>query len=100
MWRRGNQSDAGNGMPDAGYDFVNFVAGELATLAGFRSLRHFDLQLVRVYQIVCGYAEPRRGHLLDSAAAQIAAGIGLETFFVFSTFAGVGLATDAVHGDG
>ena len=74
--------------------------GKLAALAGFRALRHLDLQLVGVDQVVRGHAETRRGHLLDRAAPQIAVRVGLEALFVFSALARVGLAADAVHGDG
>ena len=100
MRRRRDQSDAGDGVPQARDHFVDFVAGKLAALAGLRALRHLDLQLVGVDQIVRGNSETRRGNLLYGAAPQIAVRIGLEALFVFSAFAGVGLAADAVHGDG
>ena len=85
---------------DAGDDLVHLVAGQLAAFAGLCALRHLDLQFVGVDQVVGGDAEAAGGHLLDGAAAQIAVGIGLEALFVFAAFAGVGLAADAVHGDG
>ncbi len=81
-------------------DLVHLVAGQLAAFAGLRALRHFDLQLVGVDQVIGGDAEAAGGHLLDGAAAQIAVGVGLEALFVFPALAGVGLAADAVHGDG
>ena len=97
--RRRNQAHAGNRVPHARDDLIHFVAGKLAALAGLRALRHLDLQLVRVHQVVGGHAEAAGGHLLDRAAAQIAVGIGLETLLVFAALAGIRLAADAVHGD-
>ena len=87
-------------MPQARNHFIDFVPGKLAALAGFRALRHLDLQLVGVDQIVRGHAEARRRHLLDRAAPQIAVGVWLEALFVFAAFARIRFAADAVHGDG
>ena len=87
-------------MPQLGNAFVYLVARELAAFARLRSLRHLDLQFVRVDQVVRGYAKPRRGHLLHRTTPQVSVGVGLESCFVFSAFAGVGLSADAVHGDG
>ncbi len=43
----------------------------------------------------------RRGsHLLDGAAAPVAIGIALEAGFILAALAGIGLAADAIHGDG
>src|SRR5450631_4556603 len=97
-WR--NQTDTGNGMPQAGDHIVDFMAWELAALTGFRALRHLDLQLVGIDEVVRSHAETRRGYLLHGASPQIAASVGLETFFVFSALARVRLAADAIHGDG
>ena len=65
-------------MPDASNDVINLVAGKLAALAGFRALRHFDLQLIGIDQIVCGHAETCRGNLLDRTAAGISVASGLK----------------------
>ena len=100
MRRRRNQADSGNRMAQARDDFIDFVPGQLAAFAGFRALRHLDLQFVGVDQIVGGHAEACRRYLLDRAAPQIAIGIALEALFVFPALAGIGLAADAVHGDG
>ncbi len=53
---------------------IDLVSGQLPALARLGALRHLDLQLVAVDQIVAGDAEAARGHLLDGAAAQIAVG--------------------------
>ena len=55
-------------MAHARNRFVHFVAGKLAAFAGLRALRHLDLQLVGIHQVVGGHAEARRGHLLDGTA--------------------------------
>ncbi len=54
---------------------VDLVAGQLAAFAGLCALRHLDLQLVGVDQVVGGDAEAAAGDLLDGAAAQIAVGV-------------------------
>jgi len=46
MRRRRNQPHAGDGVPQASNHFVHLVTRKLAALAGFRALRHLDLQLV------------------------------------------------------
>ena len=76
--RRGDQSHAGDGVAHAGDDFVDLVAGELAAFAGLGALRHLDLQLVAIDQVIGGDAEARGGHLLDGAAAPVAVGIALR----------------------
>ena len=100
MRRRRDEADARNGVADAGDFAVDFVARELAALAGLCALRHLDLQLRGIDEIVRGDAEAATGHLLDSRAARIAVGVGREAGFVLAAFAGVRHATEAVHGDG
>ena len=58
--RRRDQADAGDGVAHARDDLVHLVAGKLAALAGLGALRHLDLQLVGVDQVVGGDAEARR----------------------------------------
>ena len=76
MRRRRDQAHAGNGVPDLGDEIVHLVAGKLAAFAGLGALRHLDLQLVGVDQIVGGDAEARRRDLFDRRPPQIAVGIG------------------------
>ncbi len=59
MRRRRDQAHAGNGVPDFGDEVIDFVTGQLAALAGLGALRHFDLQLVGVDQVVDSDAETR-----------------------------------------
>ena len=53
---------------------IDLVAGQLPALAGLGALRHLDLQLVGVDQVLAGHAEAARGHLLDRAAPRVAVG--------------------------
>ena len=98
--RRRDQAHAGNRVARLGNDLVHLVARQLAAFAGLCALRHLDLQLVGVDQVVGGYAKASAGNLLHRAAAQIAVRIALEALFVFAAFAGVRHAADPVHGDG
>ncbi len=98
--RRRDQAHARYGMPHARDEVVDFVAGQLPALTGFRALRDLDLQIVRVDQVIRGDAKTRRRHLFDRAATQIAIGIRFEARFVLAALAGIRLATDAIHGDG
>src|SRR3954470_893717 len=99
MRRRRDQTHTGNGVPQTGDDVVHFVPGQLASLARLCALRHLDLKLVSVDQVVCGYAEARRSYLLDGTAAQISVRIWLEAFFIFAALASIRLAADTVHGN-
>ena len=79
---------------------VHLVPGQLAALAGLGSLRHLDLHVVGVGQVVAGHAEPPAGHLLDRGAAQVTVGVAGEAVRVLAALAGVGPAAKAVHRDG
>src|SRR6185312_3370118 len=69
-------------------------AGELTALAGLRPLRHLDLQLVGVREVVDVDAETARRNLLDLRAALVA-----EPRRVLAALAGVRAAADPVHRD-
>src|SRR5690606_30102216 len=73
---------------------VHLVAGELSTLSGLRTLRHLDLQLAGVHQIMRGDAEPPRRDLLDGAVP-----LGEEPPRILATLTAVAAAADAVHRD-
>ena len=60
-----DQPDAGRGVPGLGDPRVDLVPGQLAALARLGALRHLDLQVVGVDQVLAGDAEPAAGHLLD-----------------------------------
>ena len=97
MRRRRDQSYAGRRMAHAGDIFVHFRAGQLSALAGFGSLRHLDLNIVRVDEVFRRHAEASRCHLFDGRARGVAVGKRFETFWLFPTLAGVGTRADAVH---
>src|SRR5271170_5009406 len=75
------------------------MTGKLAALARLGPLRHLDLQLVRVDQVMTGDAETRRRHLLDRTAAEVAVGVAHKPRRILAAFAGVALAADPVHRD-
>ncbi len=99
MRRRGDQAHAGRRVAHAADVRVDLVAGQLAALAGLCALRHLDLQLVGVDEVVDRHAEAPAGHLLDRRAARVAVGIGREADGVLPALAGVRLAAEAVHRD-
>ncbi len=95
------------------------MPGQLASLAGLCPLRHLDLQLVGVDEILRRHAETRRGHLLDLRAQRIAFAqrdVGDDALDargqrlarlhgriatrVLAAFAGVRLAADPIHRHG
>ena len=77
-----------------------FAPGQLPALARLRPLRHLDLQVVGVHQVLRRDAEAPGGHLLDRRTAEVAVGVGGEAIGVLAAFTGVGLAADPVHRDG
>ena len=100
MGRRRDQSHARSRVANLGDEVIDLVAGQLAAFAGLGALRHLDLQLVGVDQVIAGDAEAARRHLLDRAAAPVAVGIALEAGGIFAALAGVALAAQPVHRDG
>jgi hypothetical protein len=70
--RRRDEADPRNRKPDLRNVFGNLVTGQLPTLAGLRALRHLDLQLIGVDQVLGGHPEARRCDLLDLGAQRIA----------------------------
>ena len=95
-----NQPDAGRGVAHLGNPLVDLVAGQLAALAGLGALRHLDLQLVGVGEVVGRDAEAGRGNLLDGRAHGVAVGHLLVAHGVLAALAGVAAPPDAVHGNG
>ena len=58
--RRRDQAHAGDGVAHARDGLIHLVAGKLAAFAGLGALRHLDLQLVGVDQVIGGDAEAAR----------------------------------------
>ena len=98
--RRRDQPDARSRVANLRNPRVDLVAGQLAALAGLRALRHLDLDVVGVDQVLARHAKAARGHLLDGAAARIAVGVRDIARRVLAAFAGIRLGADPVHGDG
>jgi len=93
--RRRDQADAGRRVPGLGHPGVHLGSGQLAALTRLGTLRHLDLDVVRVREVVRRHAEASRGHLLDRAPALRVA----QAVRVLAALAGVGLAAEAVHRD-
>src|SRR5207302_5118979 len=74
--------------------------GELPALAGLGALGHLDLKIGGVDEVLAGDAEAPGRDLLDRAPAPIAVGVAPVARGVLAALAGIGPATDAVHGDG
>ena len=93
-WRR-DERDARRRMPSLRDPRVHLVRGKLAALTGLGTLRHLDLDVGGVGEVVARHAEPTRRDLLDRAASfRIVEAVG-----VLATLTRVGAATDAVHRD-
>ena len=90
--RRRDQPHAGRRHPDARDVAVHLVPGELAAFAGLRALRHLDLELVRVPEVVRVDSEAAGCDLLDRRAPRVAV-----PHRVLAALAGVRLAADRVH---
>ena len=97
--RRRDQADARRRVADLRDPRIDLVAGQLAALARLGALRHLDLQIVGVDQVLAGHAEARRRHLLDGAAPRVAVRVGRVARRILAAFAGVRLAAEAVHRD-
>ena len=63
--RRRDERHVRHRVPDPGDLGAHLVSGELPALAGLGPLRHLDLQLVGVYEVLGGRAEARGGDLPD-----------------------------------
>ena len=66
--RRADQADARRGVAGLGDPRVDLVAGQLAALAGLGALRHLDLDVVGVGEVLRGDAEAAGRDLLDRAS--------------------------------
>ena len=97
--RRRDQADARRRIPHAGDVLVHLVAGQLSAFARLRALRHLDLDVVGIDQILGRDAKPARRHLLDGGAFGIAVRQRLVAIGFLAALAGVGLAADPVHRD-
>src|SRR6266851_8701612 len=74
----------------------DFFRGKLATLAGFRTLRHFDFEFLSVNQVVGSHSEPSRSDLLNfvSGLRFVDPKIG-----IFAAFTGITSAAELIHSE-
>ena len=75
------------------------MAGQLSALTGLGSLRHLDLQLLCVDQVVRRDSKPRRGHLLDVRILRVTVRQRNEPLRILAALARVALGTDPIHRD-
>ena len=87
-------------MPHLRDPRINLGPRQLAALARFGALRHLDLQLLGVDQVIAGDAKAGRGDLLDRTVLRVAVIVEAIAGRILASFAGVAFAADAVHGDG
>ena len=87
--RRRDQADARRREADLRDVAVDLVPGQLAALARLRALRHLDLQLVGVDEVVDVDAEAARRDLLDRRAAGVAVRVADEADGVLAALARV-----------
>ncbi len=99
VWRRRDEPDAGRREAHPGDPLVHLVAGQLTTLARLGALRHLDLDVIGVDQVLGGHAEPAGRNLLDGGPGRIAVLIGHVPARLLTALPGVGLGADPVHGD-
>ena len=93
--RRRDEADADGRVAAASDGGVDLVAGKLAALARLGALRHLDLQLIRVGQVVDSHAEAAGRDLLDGRAPVV-----LKALRRLAALTGVALGTHGIHGLG
>ena len=93
--RRTDESHAGRAVTRLGHPRIHLVTGQLTAFSRLGSLRHLDLQIVGVHQVLTGHAESTRGHLLDGRATR---GV-VQALGILAALTGVALSADRVHGD-
>src|SRR5215510_7306303 len=79
---------------------IDLMSGKLTSLSWLGALGDFDLQLLRVDQVITGYAKTTGGNLLDRAIPGITVGLGVVTIRVFPSLSSIALAAQAIHGNG
>src|SRR5690606_38740779 len=92
---RGDQADAGGGVPGAGDPRIHLLGRQLTALAGLGALGDLDLDIAREGEVLAGHAEAARGDLLDGAAPFGVA----QTLRILPALAAVGHTAQPVHGD-
>ena len=96
---RRDEADARRRTTNLGDPRVHLVRRKLATLTGFRTLRHLDLDVGAVAQVVRGDTEASRRDLLDRTATPVAVLVVMETTRIFAALTGIRPSAESVHGD-
>src|SRR3546814_2848652 len=84
---------------DLGDHLGHLEPRKLSALAVLGALRHLDLDLAALVQVLGGHAEASRGDLLDRGVLVVAVLARREARRVLATLPGVRLGPDAVHRD-
>src|SRR5436190_16864488 len=100
VWWRTDQADTWCRMTRPRNPRVHFVPRQLAALAGFGPLGHFDLQVVGIDQVLRGHSEAAGGDLMDGRPAQVTIWIAHVSIGVLAALTGVRLSADPIHRDG
>src|SRR5690606_15972285 len=99
MWRRRNQTYSGSRIANAGNLRINLVAGQLSSFTGLGALSHLNLYFLSVDQVFTGHPESSGRHLLDGTTTRVAVGTKNIPTGIFTSFSGVTLTANTVHGN-
>ncbi len=97
--RRRNQRHARRRMPHLGNPGIDLESGQLTAFARLGPLRHLDLEVAAVDQVLARHAESRGRDLLDRASPPVAVRILPVALRILAAFAAVRLAAEPVHRD-
>src|SRR6266446_40804 len=97
-WR--DEADARRRMSHFGNLRIYLVTRKLSAFAGLRALRHLNLQLFSIDQVVAGYTKPAGRDLFNSAIARVSVVVREVARWILAAFARIAPAADAVHGNG
>src|SRR3989442_7174405 len=97
-WR--DEADARRRMSHFGNLRIYLVTRKLSAFARLRALRHLDLQLFSIDQVVAGYTKPAGSDLFNSAVARVSVVVCEVARRILAAFPRIAFASDAVHCDG
>ena len=80
MRRRGDETDSGSRMSSSRDQLGNLLSRKLSSFSGLRTLRHLDLKLVGVGQVIARDSESTGGDLLDRASLSRIVRRGISSF--------------------
>ncbi len=95
--RRRDEAHAGRRVARARNRDAHLVSGQLPAFPGLRALRHLDLDLVRIAQVVRCHAEPARRHLRDCGAHRVARSAAPRPRNVLAALSSVRFPAQPVH---